>query len=63
MDEGRLSHIWRLIRDSRQRIAAADAAVRETQMALAEMRERLERDRQRMAEFKKLLESWREPSE
>lgn len=63
MDEDRLSQVRRLIRDSRQRIAAADAAVMETQKALAEMRERLERDRQQTDEFKKLLEKWREPSE
>jgi hypothetical protein len=60
MDDRYLSHIHQRIQESRHRIVASDVAVRHAQKSLARMRESVQRAHLEMAQFKKVLERWRE---
>jgi hypothetical protein len=51
--------VRRIIQESRERIAASDAAVKQTQSELAGMRESLDRDRRWAIRFKEALDRWR----
>lgn len=53
------ARICKRIQETRQRITESDCAVRQTQIALADMRERIEQDRLQMAKFKEALDRWR----